>query len=622
MEDYLLNLKTLSEITTLPVMMILRYPKDTYAFKANYKIPTILDGVSLTLASSRRHYGEEATFGFSSIFEEESFKYASQIPLVHKDGSTDLYLLPLMVFMSELPSYAKRNNVQNYSNVEKAFKGSYDTSEINLTLRSVGITPKKLFGHYIDLFKEHGVKFPGKDCANYLSQMLEVKTISNDDFIKVITGKGRIFDSRDYIQFELPGPENNQLMTIPDICYGKTSYHAILSHLYYKTYKSWFDDTAIYLTSKGSRVFIAHHSVFAKMRRLRIPKDLTLHPSKFLEDIIKEMAEELINDKDYKTYPEEFKTILDLKDSGIRQIMSTAELKGEGEYMRHCVGGESYLDRLVSGTMIFFHLNIEGISKGATLSLKRSAVKHYDNLYRLKGLAEHEWWSIDQYYGYRDDPMRNYGFAMELQKQFLDKYFEKMTPDCYKAISEDQELLWKLNCEANRTESKHRSLVRDAFGFPYGFNDVAFGGDGREFNIGVNGIPDRRACGMLIGDPNDHLHTEMVEGLNGVVDALGELGEMANAMTQAAEITAIATRDFRRDRTDPVAVMTDLAASHYRSAVGLACGTLSVPRQMIDNIINREETEFQERVEKLRVQAQGVLPKQISLNALQMRFSP
>ncbi len=613
MEDYLLNLKTLSEITTLPVMMILRYPKDTYAFKPNYKIPTILDGISLTLASSRRHYGEAAVSGFSNIFEGESFKYASQIPLVHQGGSTDLYLLPLMVYMSELPAYANRNNVQNYSNVEKAFQGSYDTSEISLTLRSVGITPKKLFGHYIDLFKEHGVKFPGKDCANYLSQMFEVKTISNDDFIKAITGKGKIFDSRDYIQFELPGPENNQVMTIPDICYCKASYHAILSHLYYKTYKSWFDDTALYLTSKGSRVFIAHHSVFVKMRRLRIPKDLTLHPSKFLEDIIKEMAEELINDKDYKTYPEEFKTILDLKDSGIRQIMSTAELKGEGEYMRHCVGGESYLDRLVSGTMIFFHFNIEGISRGATLSMKRSAVKHYGNLYRLKGLSEHEWWSIDQYYGYRDDPMRNYSFAMELQAEFLDKYFEKMTPECYEYISKDEELLWKLNCEANRTESKRRNLVDMYFGF---------GGDGNEFNIGINGFPDRRACGILIENPNDHLHTEMVEGMNGVVSALGELGGMANAMTHAAELSAIATRDFRRERTDPVAVMTDLAASHYRSAVGLACGTLSVPRQMIDGLINREENERRERLENLRVKAQGVLPEQISLNTLQMRFSP
>lgn len=550
--------RLLVSTTSLPVMVVMSYPNIAYPLLPNYNAPTVVDGLKLLYHRLNR----SGLIKKNCLDEicQPSFEYLNNVPLTYTQGSTQLYLLPLMVYLSNLPEGSCRNNIQNYSSVSENADGKYSSGEISKTLRSVGLTPKLIFKNYATRLSELGIKIPGKDYVNYLQQMFELESMDNTKFMELATRTEDMIHSRDYVWYQLPGPEAIYRISIGGMFQGVSEIQKLLCHLYYKTYKSWFDEAKTYIADNGARIHLAHHSVFADMMRNKTPSNLTIHPSVFLSGFVKDMVNRISLDKDNKSYPPEFKSYIPSDVENVRQLVTTVELKGEGAYMCHCVGGDDYLWKLKSGTMLFFHLDVPGERKGATLSLKRYNFKIFSDAFRIKGVEEHEWWVVDQYYGYRDESMRTNTNAAVAREVFLNKYFDRLGSEMYTNIRNDQETLWKIQCEAARNDSL-RGTVLD---FPMTFGFDVFGH----------------------AAPHNHQLEDWSVGRNTTTSALENIAA-ALAITTARD-------EDRRTRLETVLAM------HQTPLV--------------------DDTAFLERVKALHTRGFGLTPDKISIDDLHVRF--
>lgn len=472
----------------------MRYPSETHDFKPNYTLPTLADGLGFVYSRYQRQGTPYMEIPAERI-ECDDFKYSKDVSLLYKEGATELYLLPLMVYLTQnLPACCNVNNVQNYSELSKDTT-YYSSEEIIKTLRSIGLPPKKLFARFEKLLREHCIILPGNDYINHLTQAFIWKTQTNEDFIiSTKPGMGGLARGYDRIWLELLGPEQNLQVTLHDIFHGRVNYRALTSHLYYILYKSWFDETSTIPVESGARIYIAHHTVYDEMRISKPPTDLTIHPSKFLKSFMVELATKIDKENKSDTYPVEFESIISEPIKGVRQILSTLELQSEGKYMRHCVGGDRYLGYLISGSMIYFHLDIPDTTHGATLSLRRADLSSYDGCYRLKGSNSLEWWTIDQFYGYRDESMSYNDNALEVRNALLETHFDMMSVAEYTELLKEPEKLLAIKQASSRLRG--RSLLNDLV--PWNLADVP----------DLSNAFDRRQCGMVI--PNNEREPDLL----------------------------------------------------------------------------------------------------------------
>ena len=133
------------------------------------------------------------------------------------------------------------------------------------------------------------------------------------------------------------------------------------------------------------------------------------------------MATAQFNKYRHVKYPKDFKGVLNLEGSPHRQLLTGVDLVQEGRRMHHCVGGENYLDHLVDGDMIFFHLEVAGLKHGATLSMTPHQ-REKPGTFWFNGSG----WELDQYYGFDDESLRNHSEAQRVLDEFRNTYFEKI----------------------------------------------------------------------------------------------------------------------------------------------------------------------------------------------------
>ena len=430
----------------LSAMVILNLPKLKSSHHPLYTEPTMVDGVKLFLSTIWSTPEMMVDYTLPRLkLDDPSFEYLHKVPLTCIHGSTELYALPLLVYASQLPDYCNRNNVQNYSAFNEMGQKSlherligaeikYGEDEVYKTLRSVGLPPKNLFSFLTGRFNRLGVTIPGNDHIGFFMSMFNVQVVTLKDFLEYVSAIKEL--PANNINFILNGPERNRTIRLIELVVGDgfiDYIEDIINRMYYILYKSWFDDSSFIMVG-SSRVHVAHHSVWAAMLDIR---DLTIHPSIQLASLIERMAIDIANDKSNSTYPEDFKSFIP-EDENARQLMNTVELKSEGAYMHHCVGGKSYQAYLQKGFQIFFHLNIPDSYHGGTLSMQRYSFGDFTDAFRIKGVETNEWWRVDQYYGYNDERLVNSRQAMFEQANFINKHFDKLTSAQYAEIKDNR----------------------------------------------------------------------------------------------------------------------------------------------------------------------------------------
>lgn len=206
----------------------------------------------------------------------------------------------------------------------------------------------------------------------------------------------------------------------------KGMFYTLLA-LYLSDYKQWFDSGS-YVKIEDCDVYIDHHTVFESSdlikyfnENLKYPNQLPfgIHPSEYYADRIKEIADVQYHKYHTVVYPKDFNGYINLEGSSHRQLLNGVDLVQEGRRMRHCVGGDNYLDHLIDGDMIFFHLEVPDLKHGATLSMVPHQRKE-PGAFWLNGSG----WELDQYYGFDDESLRNHSEAQRVLDEFRNTYFE------------------------------------------------------------------------------------------------------------------------------------------------------------------------------------------------------
>lgn len=197
---------------------------------------------------------------------------------------------------------------------------------------------------------------------------------------------------------------------------------------YLSDYKQWFND-GTYVKIGDCDVYIDHHTVFESSDLVKYFKENSkypnqlpfgIHPSEYYAERINDLAD--VQYRTYHTvvYPEDFNGYVNLEGSPHRQLVNGIGLVSEGRTMKHCVGGENYLDKISDGTSLFFHLDIPNIPTGGTLSMT-PAKKLKNGTLMLNGSG----WVVDQFYGFDDRELKSDINAMSTLDQFLEQHFIK-----------------------------------------------------------------------------------------------------------------------------------------------------------------------------------------------------
>jgi hypothetical protein len=197
--------------------------------------------------------------------------------------------------------------------------------------------------------------------------------------------------------------------------------------IYLSTYNQWFE-SGTYVNIEGTDVYVDHHTIFETLDLYEFHLDhptypneipFGIHPKDYFKDYITTLATAQFNKYKHVKYPNDFKGVLNLEGSPHRQLLTGVDLVQEGRRMHHCVGGENYLDHLVDGDMIFFHLEVPDLKHGATLSMVPHQRKE-PGAFWLNGSG----WELDQYYGFDDESLRNHSEAQRVLDEFRNTYFE------------------------------------------------------------------------------------------------------------------------------------------------------------------------------------------------------
>ena len=199
--------------------------------------------------------------------------------------------------------------------------------------------------------------------------------------------------------------------------------------IYLSTYNQWFE-SGTYVNIEGTDVYVDHHTIFETLDLYEFHLDhptypneipFGIHPKDYFKDYITALATAQFNKYKHVKYPNDFKGVLNLEGSPHRQLLTGVDLVQEGRRMHHCVGGENYLDHLVDGDMIFFHLEVPDLKHGATLSMVPHQ-REKPGTFWFNGSG----WELDQYYGFDDESLRNHSEAQRVLDEFRNTYFEKI----------------------------------------------------------------------------------------------------------------------------------------------------------------------------------------------------
>lgn len=468
----------------LSAMVILNVLHLQDKYTPTYHEPTMVDGIKLFLSDVGLDSSGIAPYTSQILkLDDASLQFLHKVPLTYYHGSTNLYLLPLLVYTNDLPEFCNRNNVQNYSkfnpvNREDLNGLHYTKDEVYKTLRSVGLPPKLLFKHLKERLDRLKIVTPGNDVINFLMTAFFIRVTILEDFLCRMKIDQGIQAAN--IVFVLDGPERDLAFKIMDLINGTDNIEGVIKRLYYKLYTSWFDDSTFTIVD-GARIHVAHHSVWEVMSDI---KDLTIHPSIQLGPLIEKMAIRISKDKNNLTPPADFKSYI-VNDENAHQIVSSIELKSEGAYMHHCVGGDSYQHRLHQGSQIYFHLNLPNAPHGATLSMCRFDFSNFGKAFRIKGVSVTDWWVVDQYYGFCDKNMKHDTEAMVVLDNFIEQHFDELTIAQFGGITRNNDELMRLK----KLATTGRCSLWDTLGFGITpFTEMTFGASGRlEFVQDVGG---------------------------------------------------------------------------------------------------------------------------------------
>lgn len=160
--------------------------------------------------------------------------------------------------------------------------------------------------------------------------------------------------------------------------FNRTLLNQIGMVIWLSKYTQWFNSYTFYTPEDkrfgGGRLRLNHHELvesvgcYSEVRGLKLethPKDFY---SKHINDFGKVKADLLLNNHKPKSFPK--------LDKGFSKLPSTWEHIGnslrqvlEGQSMNHCCGGDSYVNKCVKGTSIFFHIDSNVDQYGLTLEM-------------------------------------------------------------------------------------------------------------------------------------------------------------------------------------------------------------------------------------------------------------
>lgn len=286
-------------------------------------------------------------------------------------------------------------------------------------LRNAGIKLSTVYKPFIEFLNNlNNFKYVGKE-VNFLRDKL--KPWWNGDTL--------------YLFLEVSADIVDKLNIERWMEFRKVSYDTIrdlfrpLFAIYLSAYTQWFE-SGTYVNIEGTDVYVDHHTVFETLdvyefhlKHPTYPNEIPfgIHPKDYFKDYITALATAQFNKYRHVKYPKDFKGVLNLEGSPHRQLLTGVDLVQEGRRMHHCVGGENYLDHLVDGDMIFFHLEVAGLKHGATLSMTPHQ-REKPGTYWFNGSG----WELDQYYGFDDESLRNHSEAQRVLDEFRNTYFEKI----------------------------------------------------------------------------------------------------------------------------------------------------------------------------------------------------
>lgn len=203
--------------------------------------------------------------------------------------------------------------------------------------------------------------------------------------------------------------------------YGEDIRHVKgLDGLYAAMYCEWFDKLH---EVKG--VKIHGHTIYNhnKAKGLII-KGFAHHPNKVFKDLMVEMAERTraLYNVQYVYPTSMIDEVILPPDPNIRQLLTGLDLVNEGINMKHCIGGETYLDSIKNGSQIHFHINVPDHPHGYTVSLIRvkSEQSYFDYLKRNNHDSA---WRIGQVFGYENSVDADTKRAELIAANYIGKYF-------------------------------------------------------------------------------------------------------------------------------------------------------------------------------------------------------
>ena len=269
---------------------------------------------------------------------------------------------------------------------------------------------------------------------------------------------------------------------------------------YLSDYRQWFNG-GTYVKIGNCDVYIDHHTVFESSDLVKYFKENSkypnqlpfgIHPREYYAERINDLAD--VQYRTYHTvvYPEDFNGYVNLEGSSHRQIINGVGLVSEGRTMKHCVGGENYLDKISDGTSLFFHLNIPNSPTGGTLSMT-PAKKLTTGTLMLNDTG----WVVDQYYGFDDRELISDPNAMTVLEQFLEQHFIKHVMPAV-----------EVNLPSANTKVKF--VVPDSLGYPTHQDN--------QQTIDVDSFGGHRTVGGDILIP-DHIYPQRTTALAGSISA-------------------------------------------------------------------------------------------------------
>lgn len=153
---------------------------------------------------------------------------------------------------------------------------------------------------------------------------------------------------------------------------------------YFDTYRNWTDSGKYYVAKSGDRIYFSNHSVRDLQHRVSLENYIRnhpipeyrnrlpygIHPKIYFAPLIEQLVEEQVAHAKLFQTPEAL-VVPELKGS-VRQLTKGVDLLNEGNVMKHCIGGQNYLEHLASAGYMFFHIDVPGFRYGATASFKSS----------------------------------------------------------------------------------------------------------------------------------------------------------------------------------------------------------------------------------------------------------